>query len=69
VWLCSISAGTKHKLLGKYGLRIIAGENIMLQYKIETTPLATGAPESACLVSLNNGENLANRNQNYQKGC
>ena len=41
----------------------------MLQYKIETTPLATGAPESACLVSLNNGENLANRNQNYQKGC
>ena len=33
----------------------------MLQDNIEITLLATGAPVSACIVSLNNGENLANQ--------
>jgi len=33
----------------------------MLQDNIEITLLATGAPVSACVVLLNNGENLANQ--------
>jgi len=37
----------------------------MLQDNIETPLLATGAPVSTCIVSLNNLENLANQNQNY----
>jgi len=34
---------------------------VMLQDNIETRLLATGAPVSAWLVSLNNGENLVNQ--------
>ena len=42
----------------------------MPQDNIETTLLATEAPVSACIVSLKNGENLANQNQNFhQTGC
>ena len=33
----------------------------MLQDTIETLLLASGAPVRACVTSLNNGENLANR--------
>ena len=33
----------------------------MLQDNIETTLLAAGAPVSACVVLLNNGENLTNQ--------
>ena len=33
----------------------------MLQDNIETPLLATGVPVSACVVSLNNGENHANQ--------
>jgi len=33
----------------------------MLQDNIERTLLATGAPVSACVISLNSGENLANQ--------
>jgi len=33
----------------------------MLQDIIETTLLATGAPVSACVASLSNGENLVNQ--------
>ena len=41
----------------------------MLQDNVETTYLTTGAPVNVCAVLLNNGENLANQNQNYQIGC
>ena len=38
---------------------------------IETKLLATGAPVSACIVSLNSGENLTNQKseRNCQTGC
>ena len=35
--------------------------NVTRYDNIETTLLATGVPISACVVSLNNGENLANQ--------
>ena len=34
---------------------------VMLQDNTEITLLATGAPVSACVVSLNNGESLMNK--------
>jgi len=68
--LCGYPATVKFLLCNWGGLTVekivvltkdIKKTQVILQDNIETTLLATGAPVSACVVLLNNGENLANQ--------